>query len=89
MVDAQNALTNAIAGLRDLSQSNGNAEVRVKDANTRLTANINLMSSQLGDLQNVDSATVAVQLSNVQSQLEGTYKTTQSILNLSLLNYLK
>jgi flagellar hook-associated protein 3 FlgL len=89
MVDAQNALTNAIAGLRDLSQSNGNAEVQVKDANTRLTANINLMSGQLGDLQTVDSATVAVQLSNVQSQLEGTYKTTQSILNLSLLNYLK
>jgi flagellin-like hook-associated protein FlgL len=89
MVDAQDALTNAIAGLRDLSQSNGNAEVRVKDANARLTANINLMSGQLGDLQNIDTATVAVKLSNVQSQLEGTYKTTQSILNLSLLNYLK
>ena len=81
----QAALT-AIQGLRD---ANGTAETLVSNANTVHNQTLATLQSQITTITQVDPATVATELSQAQTQLEGSYKVVSSVLNETLLNYLK
>jgi flagellar hook-associated protein 3 FlgL len=86
--NANSALQTAISGLQNLQQQNDNSEVVIKAQQTVQKQAIDNMQNQLGNLQDVDSATVATQLTSVENQLQASFKVTSSFLNLSLLQYL-
>ena len=84
--NASDALQTAITGLQNLQQNNDNNEVVIKDQQDVQTQTIATMQNTLGNLQDVDAATVATQLTDVENQLEASYKVTATLLNLSILS---
>lgn len=83
--NANSALQTAITGLQNLQQTNDNNAVSIKSQQTVQTQTIANLQSQLGNLQDIDAATVATQLTTVENQLQASFKVTSSILNLSIL----
>ena len=86
--NAKSAIATALTGLGSLTQTNGANEVSVNSALAVENQSIATMQSQLGNLTQVDPATVATQLSAIENQLNGSYKATSTILNLSILSFL-
>jgi hypothetical protein len=78
-----------ISGLQGLQQNNAENQVEVKTEQTTQKQAIGNLQVQLGNLQNIDPATVATQLTAVENQLQGSFKITSSILGLSLLDFIK
>lgn len=85
---AQKLLTSAISGLTDTSARVGIAQASITDANNRISARTNLLSSQIGALENVNTYDVASRISQLQTQIETSYSLTSQIHALSLVNYL-
>jgi flagellar hook-associated protein 3 FlgL len=79
----------ALTGIQGLQNQNGTAETLVATANTVHAQTLATLQSQITTITQVDPATVATQLSTAQNTLEGSYKVVSSVLNLTLLNYLK
>lgn len=88
IANAQSALSTALSGLATLTDQNDQNQVTIKNEQAVQNQAIATMQSQLGDLTQVDTATVATQLTAVENQLNATYKATSTLLNLSLLTYL-
>jgi flagellar hook-associated protein 3 FlgL len=76
-------------GIQGLQDTNGTAETLVANANTVHNQTLATLQSQITTITQVDPATVAAELSQAQTQLEGSYKVVSSVLNETLLNYLK
>jgi flagellar hook-associated protein 3 FlgL len=83
--NANSALQTAISGIQNLQQQNDNVEVTIKSQQTVQNQTIDNLQNQLGNLQDVDSATVATELTSLENQLQASFKVTSSILNLSIL----
>ena len=83
--NATSALQTAITGIQNLQQQNDNGEVVIKDQQSVQTQTIANLQSQLGNLQTVSTTTAATELTNVENQLDASYKVTSTILNLSIL----
>ncbi|HLZ65214.1 MAG TPA: hypothetical protein VKQ29_03230 [Aliidongia sp.] len=79
----------AVTGLQGLQDANGTAETLVANANKVHSQTLATLQSQITTITQVDPATVATELSAAQTQLEGSYKVVSSVLNETLLNYLK
>ena len=86
--NANSALQTAVTGMSNLQQQNANNEVDINDQQNLQKQTISDLQNQLGNLQNVDTATVATELTSVENQLDASFKVTSSLLNLSLLKYL-
>lgn len=87
--NASQAVETALNGLSNLSQANSASEVAIQDAQTTEQQSVATMQNQLGNLTQVDAATVATQLTTLENQLSGTYKATSTILSLSILSYIQ
>jgi flagellar hook-associated protein 3 FlgL len=86
--NAKSAVATAIAGLQSLTQQNGDVTSQLGDETATQKQTLSTLQTQLGNITQVDPATVATELSNIENQLNGTYKATSTILNLTLLTYL-
>lgn len=75
------SITNAQAGL-------GQAQSRITQANSEMSDQMTLLQTQIGNMDNVDPAEVATQLSTLTSQLQTSYQLTAQIYSLSLAQYL-
>ncbi|HVJ56098.1 MAG TPA: hypothetical protein VM689_26795 [Aliidongia sp.] len=89
LANATSALATATQGLQALQQNNAEAQVTVNTEQTTQKTAIGNLQQQLGNLENADSSTVAAEISTVQNQLQGTFQVTSTILNLSLLSFIK
>jgi len=78
-----------VDSLQSLQDQNGTALLAVTNANTVHTQTLATLQSQITTIDQVDPATVATELSAAQNTLEGSYKVVSSVLNETLLNYLK
>jgi flagellar hook-associated protein 3 FlgL len=86
LANANSALQTAITGLTTLQQNNDNDEVTIKTQQSQQNQTIDNLQNQLGNLTQVDSATVATELTNVENQLQASFKVTSSFMNLSILS---
>ena len=89
LANARSAVSSALSGLGTLTQQNSQNANTIKDAQTVQNQTITTLQTQLGNLTQVDPATVATELSQVENQLQGSYKATATLLNLSLINYMQ
>jgi flagellar hook-associated protein 3 FlgL len=83
--NANSALQTAISGIQSLQAQNDNNAVVIKNQQSVQNQTVNNLQSQLGNLKNVDAATIATQLTDVENQLSDSFKATASIINLSIL----
>jgi flagellar hook-associated protein 3 FlgL len=78
-----------VDSLQSLQDQNGTADLALSNANTVHNQTLATLQSQITTIDQVDPATVATELSAAQNTLEGSYKVVSSVLNETLLNYLK
>ncbi len=89
LANANTEIGNALQGIDALSQQNNQTRVTIKTTQTTQKQAINSLTLNQTNLQQIDSATVATQISTLQNQLQASFKVTSTILNLSLLNFIK
>ena len=75
-------------GLTNLQSSLGGAQQVVADANTRVSAQRDILAKQIGGLEDADSYAVGVRLNTLTTQLEASYSITARIQRLTILNYI-
>jgi flagellar hook-associated protein 3 FlgL len=85
---AQSLLTSAISGLTDLQSSVGSVQSSVTSANTTMSLQMNILTTQVSNLESVNPYDAATRVSDLQTQIETAYSLTSQLHNLSLVNYL-
>jgi flagellar hook-associated protein 3 FlgL len=78
----------AIADLSLTAADLGTAQERVKNANDRMSMEIDIMTKHIGTLEGVDPYEASTRLSQLMTQVETAYAMTARVQKLSLLNYL-
>jgi len=85
---ANKLLTSAIDGLIALQATVGSAQSDITDANVQMSAQMDLLTTQVGDLENVDTYEVSSRITELKTQLEVSYSLTAQLRDLSLAHYL-
>ena len=83
-----NSAVTGFSGSSGLLAQVTNTQGQIANANAVHTQTLATLTTQATSITAIDSATIAEELSALQSQLQATYKVTASTLNLSLLNYI-
>lgn len=85
---AAETLGRAIGDLTRLRASVGVMQKNVADANEAITAQRNVLATQIGALENVDPYEASTRLNNLTTQLETSYTLTGKIQQLTLAKYI-
>src|SRR5205807_482926 len=89
VIDQASKLTGeAVSGLTTMQADLGSAQQRVTDANSRMTAQTDIIANHVGALEGVDPYEASSRLSALMTQIETAYAMTGRLQKLSLLNYL-
>lgn len=78
----------AISDIQNVQAKVGLVQTRVNNASERLAMQIEIMTTNLGDLQGVDPYEASTRVNNLLAQIETSYALTARIQQLSLLDYL-
>lgn len=83
------ALVNAgIAALTNTQSAVGIAQATISTATTQITAQVNVLTTSVSDLDGVDTYGLSSRVTALQTQLEASYALTSRLQQLSLVNYL-
>ncbi|MBO0732755.1 MAG: flagellar hook-associated family protein [Methylocapsa sp.] len=85
---AQGLLSSAITNLVNLQASVGLVQSNISASTNQMSAQMNILSTQIGNLDNVDPYDAATRVSNLQTQIETAYSLTSQLHQLSLVQYL-
>jgi len=85
---AVRAVSEAVQGITELRAGLGTAQERVKNANDRMSIQIDIMTNHIGVLEGVDPYEASNRVAGLLTQVETAYAMTARIQRLSLLNYL-
>jgi flagellar hook-associated protein 3 FlgL len=85
---AGDLLRSAISGLTDMRADIGLVQSDIEDANTQMSLQMDLFTTQVGNLENVDSYEVTTRLNELETQLEIAYSLTARLQDMSLARYL-
>ena len=83
-----NPAVTGFTGPSGLQASLTQTEGQISNANAVHTQTLATLATQSTNITSIDSATIAEELSALQTQLQATYKVTASTLNLSILSYI-
>jgi flagellar hook-associated protein 3 FlgL len=86
--NTQSTLANASVTLNTDIGALGARQQQITNAQSDLTATATALTTQLGNVQNADQASVATQLSNAENQLQASYKIIGALEQLSLAKYI-
>jgi len=87
--DAVKQLNTAITALKATASTNGYNQQQLTEIQDRQANTVDTLKIRIGKIQNVDTAEVSTTITNLQTALEASYYVTNSMLSLSLVNYLK
>jgi flagellar hook-associated protein 3 FlgL len=82
-------ISQGLTDLQSVTGKNGNNEATLTQESTQNTATLTVLQTQINNIENVDLAGASTKLTQLQTQLEASYRITASLSNLSLVNYLK
>ena len=85
---AQSLLTSAISNLTDLQANVGMVQSDVTNANSQMSLQTNILSTQIGNLESVNTYEVSTRITDLQSQIEDSYALTSQLAQLSLVKFL-
>lgn len=85
---AQAILSSAISNLTDMQASVGLVQTSVNGAATQMSLQMNILSTQIGNLENVNTYEVATRVADLRTQIEASYSLTSQLQTLSLVKFL-
>lgn len=85
---ARDLVTTGLDSLIDIETGLGVAQSDISDANARATLQVNILTSEVSDLESVNVYAAQTRIVNLQTQLETSYALTSELKKLSLVNYL-
>ena len=94
--DALNAVTatatslmqKAITGLTSMQVDLGLVQSSISTANNQMSVQVNILTTQINNLESVDPYQAATQVTDLQTQIETAYSLTAQLQKLSLVNYI-
>ena len=85
---AQSPLTSAISNLTDLQANVGMIQSDVTNANNQMSVQSNILSTQISNLESVNTYEVSTRITDLQTQIETSYALTSQLAQLSLVKFL-
>ena len=85
---ANSMIAQGVTSITQTEADVGAALKRVSDANSSMSSQMTILQTQIGNLDNVDSAAVAAQINALSTQLQTAYELTAQLQKLSLAQYL-
>lgn len=85
---ARNLLTSAISSLTDLQASVGLVQSDINDSTNQMSLQMNILSTQIGNLESVNPYEITTRITDLQTQIETSYSLTAQLQQLSLVKYL-
>jgi flagellar hook-associated protein 3 FlgL len=85
---ATNLVGNGAAAVTKVQSFLGVTQQRVSDSNDQIDNQVKFLSTSIDGLEQVDSATVLTQVTQLQTQLEAAYTITSQISKLSIMDYI-
>jgi flagellar hook-associated protein 3 FlgL len=85
---ATSLINSGVSSLTATSASLGAAQSQVTQANASMSSQMSILQTQIGNLDDVDAASIATQLNSLQTQIETAYQLTAQLQKLSLAQYL-
>ncbi|HXW70752.1 MAG TPA: flagellar hook-associated family protein [Methylocella sp.] len=85
---AQKLLSSAISNLINLQASVGMAQTDITGANNQMSLQTDILSTQIGSLENINTYDVATRITDLQTQIETSYSLTAQLSQLSLVKFL-
>lgn len=86
--NATEMISGAVTRLTGLNADVGVAQTTMNDANDRMSAQIDLLTTQSNNMQGVDATALSISVSSLQTQIQASYEITAKLQALSLVNYL-
>lgn len=86
--NATTLVQQGITGLTALQTSVGLVQNDVTTANTQMSSQMNILTTQINGLESVDPYQASTQVTELQTQLETSYSLTSQLQKLSLVNYI-
>ncbi len=85
---ATSLVTQGVSSITGTEAGVGALLKRVTNANTSMSSQMTILQTQIGNLDDVDTATAATKLNSLSTQLQTAYELTAEIQKLSLAQYL-
>lgn len=85
---AQSLLTSGISGLINMQAQVGETQSNVTASTTTMSLQMDILTTQVSNLQSVDPYEATTRVQNLQTQIETAYSLTSQLHQLSLVNYL-
>jgi flagellar hook-associated protein 3 FlgL len=78
----------AVQDLTNIQANIGTTQQRITNANSQMSVQMNILTTQDGNLENVDPYVTATRVNNLTTQIETAYQLTAQMQNMSLAKYL-
>jgi flagellar hook-associated protein 3 FlgL len=88
ITNAETLLNSGVAGLTTVQANVGVAQNDITSANNQMSVEMNVLNTQIGNLEGVNPFDAQTQVSNLQTQIETSYELTSQLEQLSLVKYL-
>ncbi|MGD0639667.1 MAG: flagellar hook-associated family protein [Roseiarcus sp.] len=85
---ANSMITQGTTSITETEAGVGATLQRVTDANSSMSSQMTILETQIGNLDNVDSAAIATKLNTLSTQLQTAYQLTAQLQKLSLAQYI-
>jgi flagellar hook-associated protein 3 FlgL len=85
---ASTLVGSALTSLTTTEATIGAAQQRVTDANTNMAAQMTILQTQIGNLDNVNAYQTATRVTSLTTQIQTAYSLTAALQKLSLVNYI-
>jgi flagellar hook-associated protein 3 FlgL len=82
-------VSQGLTGLESLTEKNGNNEALLTQESTQHAATLTVLQTQIDNIENVDLAAASTRLTQLQTQLDASYRITASLSSLTLVDFLK
>jgi flagellar hook-associated protein 3 FlgL len=85
---AASLISQGLSGVTSTQATIGMVQQRISDANSMMASQQTLLQTQIGNLDNVNAAEVAMNINTLSTQLQAAYELTAQLQKLSLAQYL-
>jgi flagellar hook-associated protein 3 FlgL len=86
---AGTVVSQGLTSLETLTEKNGNNEALLTQESTQHAATLTVLQTQIDNIENVDLAAASTRLTQLQTQLDASYRITASLSSLTLVDFLK
>jgi flagellar hook-associated protein 3 FlgL len=85
---AESTIKDALSSLTDVQANVGSVQSRISTADDQMSIEMNFLTTQIGNLEDVDTYQATIRVTSLQTQIQTAYSLTSQLKQLSLVQYL-